>query len=532
MAFVYFVRSMQNIRQACLISSSGICQHINTPQPQKEHHNNQKAHKRSQESSLFHYTMATEMLTDLAQDQSPTKAPGKDFAGERSSPADLEVRPSREKTNEDAPVANTVQSVALSQTDKSSFSAASRRNSGSRPDRQRRRVLDRGFEEFEYHFHKTPLNLFESYFAESEQHHCTFASRNNPGRLLSASPEAAEPDSSDHNDDDDHDDDATVVTRDNAASTNLKVEKRVRFSITDQSRPPHLVSMSSCDDKTDDIANRGLIADNLQSANPGNCDVEDDIEENAENVNLKKAAYLPDDDLFRDRWFADPWDRPPGQLWTKEIQNQHNLCAAIKERGFTGARTAWLLNQLWKRKGYLFPFNKRFSLRKPGQSQAEYVSALKRRKEEEQSCKNQVIEYDEERALEGCRWALGLYEKVYGPDWPDNAVKSKPSTADAILEEDEIDGVNKEKEPTPKRRKTDQPTSTPEPCTEENVRAVDHGITIPPDGERASLQEIQQRNRDFKTYKAEVLESARNRREEETIQDFMRSAGNRKFSSG
>lgn len=443
------------------------------------------------------------------------------------------------KAREDILMANTVQSVALSQTDRSSFSTPSQPVSGSqhghsRVQRHRRwPIADRGPEEFEYHFHKTPLGLFESYFAGSQQHHCTFASRNNPGRILSKSPEPPEPDSSD-------DDDATTVDRDNAViSTGVKGEKRVRFGGVDQIEAPTIISIASdnddAHDETDDKANASerLTTETPESTNISENSAEDDVDDSAEEViESNKPPYIPDDDLFKDRWFPDPWDRPPGQMWTKAIQCQHSLRAAIRQRGLRGPRAGWLFNELHKRKGYRFPYKERSSLKKPDQTQIEYVAALKRRKEEAQSRENQVKEYDEEGALEEVKWALDVYDKVYGPGWPHDAVKTNPSTSNVAVNRDDIDDEYEEEESSPNRRRTRQHTSTPEPFSGKRVSAVINGISDPGPGQRASLQEIEKLNRDFKSHKADVTEVARMERDEVEIKDFMRSVENRWFSNG
>jgi len=412
--------------------------------------------------------------------------------------------------------------------------AYSQQVSGSRRGRPGRRHFprpnqgaDRGPHEYDYHFHETPLGLVESYFAESEQYHCTFATRNNPGRLLSESPEPSEPESSD-------DAAATVVDKDEAGvSTSAKGKKRLSFKKTGS---PGQGPTDISDD--DDEPNEGQKVDSPCSPRLSGEDTEIDIEE-PEGFDRRKPSYIPDDDLFRDRWYPDPWNRAPGEMWTKEIQNRHNLKATVRERGFTGPRAAFLFNQIWKRKGHRFPYNERVSLKMPEQTQTEYTTALKQRREEGFSCENQVNEYDEESALEECKWALDLYEKVYGPDGPDSTLKPKSNIPHIMVNEDGFDDDDEEEEEeeeeeesTPKRRKTRQHTSTPEPSKTKKVPVVNHGITIPPLSQRATPQQIEQRNKDFRAYRAEVIEAAGLEREEEDIEAFLRSELNRKFSNG
>jgi hypothetical protein len=424
-------------------------------------------------------------------------------------------------------VANIVQSVIFSRTERSSLSTPSHQVSGSgqsRNARQSRRrqtyVPDRGGQEYDYHFHETPLGLVESYFAESEQHHCTFAARNNPGRLLSESPEPSEPDSSD-------DDDVTALYQDDVVASVVEKEKKgVTFEKISHCGPRINITSGSHQDKIEIEVNHGRRAHNPCSSSDDN--TEKYIEESAtSDIDRKKAPYIPDDDLLKDRWYVDPWDRPPGQMWTKEIQDYNNLKAAIRGRGFKRERAAWLLNQLWKRKGTRFPFNERRSVKKPGQTAGEYFAALKKRRQEERFCGNQVKEYDEENALEECKWALELYNMVYGEDWPDNAVKAKASIPNVFAD---VDGDFVEEGSVPMRRKTRQHTSTPEPTAEKKVQTVDRGITLPPLGQGASPQEVERRNKDFRTHKARVLEEARTEREAGDRKEFMQFANRTRFS--
>ncbi|KAF7504735.1 hypothetical protein GJ744_001804 [Endocarpon pusillum] len=466
-----------------------------------------------------------------------------------------------------------LQSVKLSRKDRSSLSTASHQvadNQGgkSRQKRQRRPyrqwgVPDRGFEPFELHFHETPLHFFESYFAKSQQNHCTYARSNNPGRILSESAETSGADSSDDGDNDrtvcgqdadagtkgekraetsgadssdDGDNDRTICGHDTDAGA--KGKKRVRFGETDQSRPPTITQTSS-----NDHAPEISPADSVGSTIHGNADAEsdagnhgkDNVNESAKNVeDPKKCPYISEDDLFKDRWFPDPWNRPPGQMWTNKIQNQHNLRAAIKEAGFTGARLDWLSNRLVDRKRYRFPYIERYSLKMPGQSQAEYLRALKQRREEELAHANQVKEYDEERALEECRWGLELYNKVYGVDWPENAVTATRNSSQNTVDPDGIDSEYEEEEEelSPKRQKTRQYTSTPEPSEGEGMPALDRGISDPGLGQRASALEIEKSDKAFRTHKAEVMQSGRKKREEADLKEFTHFAGHRNLSNG
>jgi hypothetical protein len=446
------------------------------------------------------------------------------------------------------------QSGALSQTSRSSVSAASQRiakdQNGhcdrSRKQRRKAPPIDRGPEEFEYHFRGTPLGFSESYFADSQQHHCTFASRNNSGTVLSESPGPSETDSSD--------DEVTVVDRDNAAlSTGVQRQKRVRFggvlqasiaiSLSSDSSDghDHDETDNETDNKTDDEADdeTGEASERLaiktpESTNLGEsgAELEEDTDDSAaEDVQPNKPPYLPHDDLFKDRWFSDPWDRRPGEMWTNAVQDQHNLRAAIKERGFTGPRAAWLFSELQKRKGSRFPYQEKTSLKKSEKTHTEYLSALKRRNEEAFARENQVKEYDEGVALEEIKWTLGLWDMVYGPDWPHDAAKTNISTSDIATDKNETDNKSEE-EPSPKRHRTDQRTSTAGRSREVKVSAVINGLSDPGPDQRASRQEMEKSDREFRAHKAKMLEAARKEREKADIRDFIRSAENRKFSSG
>ncbi|ERF69807.1 hypothetical protein EPUS_07063 [Endocarpon pusillum Z07020] len=440
-------------------------------------------------------------------------------------------------------VCYSVQRVRRSRKNRSSLSTASHQvadGQGGQGRRKRQRrpyrpwgVPDRGFEPFELHLHETPLHLFESYFAESQQNHCTFAWRHNPGRILSESAETSEADSSD-----DGDNDRTICGRD--ADADAKGNRRVRFGETDQSGSPTTTQTSS-----NDHAREISPAESVGSTIHGDADAEshvsnhgeDYVKESAKNVeDTKKSPYISEDDLFKDRWFPDPWNRPPGQMWTNMIQNQHNLRAAIKEAGFTGARLDWLFNQLVDRKRYRFPYIEKYSVKMPNQSQAEYMRALKQCREEELAHANQVKEYDEERALEECKWALELYNKVYGVDWPENAVAKTPNSSGNTVDPDGIDSEyeeeEEEEEPSPKRQKTRQHTSTPEPSEEEGIPALGPGISDPGLGQRASALEIEKSDKAFRTHKAEVMQSGRKEREAADMKEFMHFAVHRNFSNG
>jgi hypothetical protein len=380
-----------------------------------------------------------------------------------------------------------VQSVIFSQTERLSISTTSHQISGSRQARSARQsrrrqspVPDRSAQEHDYHFHETPLGLLESYFAESGQHHCPFVARNNPGRLFSESPEPSEPDSSD-------DDDVTAVDQDEIVASAIgKGKRRVNLEEIDHSGPRISITSAAYHDEIELEANQGRRAHSPCSS--GDDNLEEYIEESATPViDRKKAPYIPDDDLLKDHWYTDPWNRPPGQMWTKEIQGYNNLKAATRGRVFKRERAAWLLNQLWKREGTRFPFNERRSVKRPGQTAGEYFAALKNRKQEERFRGNEVKEYDEENALEECKWALELYNMVYGEDWPDNAFKAKASIPNTVAD---VDGDFVEEGSVPNRRKTRQHTSTPEPAAKKKVRAVDRGITIPPLDQRATPQEV------------------------------------------
>lgn len=257
---------------------------------------------------------------------------------------------------------------------------------------------------------------------------------------------------------------------------------------------------------------------------------ENDSQEN--NIDVEDSSFIPDNDLFKARWYADPWDRPAGQLWTKDVQNQHNLRAAIRRNGFTGQLGAWLFNQLRKRKGYRFPYNERSSLKKPSQTHAEYLAALKRRREEEHSHENQVKEYDEAGAIEECRWTLELYDKVYGKDWPEDEAETTSSVPNTSLNGHSIVVECDGEEAVPTRRKTRQNPSIPEPPKTEMVPGHNLGITIPPWDQRASVEQIEARNSAFNIHKEKVMKAAQKHREEQDARYFMPSAGEPRFSIG
>ena len=426
-----------------------------------------------------------------------------------------------------------LQSVTASQTSRFSISAASASkqvpktqsvlDGRSRQPRRKAPPIDRGPEEFEYHFHETPLGLSESYFADIQQHHCTFASRNNAGRVLLESSETSDSDSSD--------DDATVVDRNTAAiSTGARKKKKVRFGAI--SRVSSAKSSPSANNETVDDT-ESLAIKTPQSTNLSDSGTEEDTEEGAkEVVRSTKPPYISEDDLFKDRWFPDPWDRPPGQMWTKAIQDQHNLRAAITERGFSGPRAAWLFSELQKRKGTRFPYLEKPSvLKKSEMTHMEYLRALKRRREEKRARENQVKEYDEEGAIEEIKWTLSLYDIVYGPDWPHDAAKTDTDTPIIAVDRNITDDETDEERPA-KRRKTTQQTPEPGRSKRMTVSAVVEGISDPGPDQRASQQEVEESNRKFNDHKAKVLEAARKEREEAEVRAFIYSAQNRKFSNG
>ena len=219
-------------------------------------------------------------------------------------------------------------------------------------------------------------------------------------------------------------------------------------------------------------------------------------------------------------------------MWTKDVHNQHNLRAAIRHRGFTGQLGNWFFNQLWKRKGYRFPFNERSSMKRPNQTHAEYLSALRQRREEELSYENQVKEYDEENALGECQWTLDLYNKVYGPDWPADEVKAKSSMSPPTVHDDGLDGGHEEEQAGLPCHKTLQRISTSEPPLTEKVPVHDPGITMPPPDQRASAEQIERRNIGFRLHKKRVMKAARKEKEDQEHKYFMPSAGDQRFSNG
>lgn len=430
-----------------------------------------------------------------------------------------------------------MQSGLLSQTRRSSPSIGSHQPTGHLRRRCRRNIVpdrrlapDCSLEESDYHFHRTPLNLYESYFAENQQHHCVGAARNNPGILLCKTPEPSDQDSSD-----DGADDVAVTDHSNDVSAGAKEAKTATFMELDHSRPPTVsipVSLKD-EDKAGHQANQGLAADTRITADSSDEDAETDSNENTEvDGEPKQPSYIPDEDMFKDSWFADCWNRPPGQMWTKDIQNQHNLRAAIRQRGFTAPRAAWLFYQLSRRKGYRFPYKKRVSLKRPEQTHGQYLSALKQRRDEEQIYENQVKAYDEENSLEECKWALNLYDMVYGLDGPEDAAGVKPSIANAVVDGDAIDADDEDREKYLSIVKAGQDALDLELPKSEIAPVVNHGITIPIPAQRASVEEMQQRNKDFRIYKARIMESARKGREEEEIREFIGSMNNPSFSNG
>jgi hypothetical protein len=474
--------------------------------------------------------------SNLSSTQSFSKMPVANSLGKGSRPADLEVSWTESKTDGSV-MAYDLQSVAASQTSRFSISAASASQKGpksqnvhdgrSRQPRRKTPLVDRGPEEFEYHFHETPLGLTESYFADSQQHHCTFASRTTTGRVLSESSEAPDSDSSN--------DDATVFDRNSAVfSTDARREKKVKIGAI--SRISRAISLPSDNHETHNKTvedSESLSPETHQPTNIGDNGEEADKAEGAEDVvQNKKLPYVSDDDLFKDRWFPDPWDRPPGQMWTKPVQDQHNLRAAIRDRGFSGPRAAWLFSQLQKRKGTRFPYLEKTSvLKKSEQTPAEYLRALKRRKAEKRAWKNQVREYDEEGTLEEIKWTLGLYEMIYGPDWPNDAAKAATNMPETAIDRSKtID--NTDEEPPAKRRRIAQQTPETGRSRTTIASAVVEGITDPGPNQRAPRQEVEESNRKFNTHKAKVLEAARKEREEAEVRAFIYSAQNRKFSNG
>jgi hypothetical protein len=422
-------------------------------------------------------------------------------------------------------MAYNLQSVAESQTSRFSVSAASQQvsknqnvyNRHSGQPRRRAPPIDRGPEEFEYHFHETPLGLSESYFADSQQHHCTFASRNNAGLVLLEGSETSDSDSSD-------DDGAISVQR----QKKVRLEGSLSIKTTEEDIEKDIKDAAT-GVRTQKKARLGRSLSIEATEN----DIEEDKEEDNEKfVQSSKLPYIPDDDLFKERWFPDPWDRPLGQMWTNPVQDQHNLRAAINERGFTGARAAWVFSELQKRKGTRFPYMERTSvLKKSEQTHMEYLRALKRRKDEKLARENQVKEYDEEGAPEEIKWTLRLYDMVYGPDPPNDAAKTDTNTPEIALDRNGTDDMT-EKEPPAKRRKIAQQTPDTGRSRRMIVSNVVNGISDPGPDQKASQQEVEESNREFNAHKAKVLEAARKEREEVDLRAFIYSTQNRNFSHG
>ena len=398
--------------------------------------------------------------------------------------------------------------------------------------RTRTRTHDAAPEEVEYHFQETPLGLFESYFVESQQQHGKCSRRNNPGIFLGDSSESSELEVDD-------DDDTIVNHNEENVSRSADKNKRVAFEEDDRSEPSVLLISPAKEAEVKPGRNEHLIADHSYPASQSDDDAEtiqgeiqDESEHPESDVSIKKPPFIPDHDLIKDRWYPDPWDRSSGQKWKKDVQNQHNLRAVIRKNGFTGRLAVWLFNQLVKRKGYRFPFNERSSLKKPDQTHAEYMAALRQRREEEHSYENQVKEYDEENALEEYQWTLGLYSMVYGPKWPEEGIEANSSLPNTKVDEDGVDGDCEEVDLRPTRRKTRQRTSTPEPLSAIRLPADSHGITMPPPADRASKDEIERRNMAFMAHKKRVIDAARKQREEEDGKLFRQSADEQRFSKG
>jgi hypothetical protein len=329
--------------------------------------------------------------------------------------------------------------------------------------------------------------------------------------------------------------DGTIVNQgDKAVSGSAQGNKRATLQ-DDQPERTNTITSQPKQANINLEENGALTANTTFPTNQSTDDAEDALEasETPENdVSISRPAFIPDDELFKARWYPDSFDRPPRQMWSKDVQDQHNLRAAIKTRGFTGQLGSWFFNQLWKRKGYRFPFNERTSLKRPNQTHAQYLAALRKRREEEHSYENQVKEYDEEKALEECQWALDLYNKVYGPEWPEDEAKAKSSVPNTAADQDFVDGDYEEEETRLTRRRTRRHTSTPEPPKTRRVTDHDPGISMPPPDQRASVEQTDKRNKAFRIHKKRVMKAARTEREDGDLKYFTPSAGEQRFSNG
>ena len=139
--------------------------------------------------------------------------------------------------------------------------------------------------------------------------------------------------------------------------------------------------------------------------------------EKGDHVESERATppLFYDNDLASERWQLDPWGRPPGQLWTTEVQAELNLRALIKARGFTGSRATWLLNQCHRRK----------------RSRLKYSDVIARKRETGQRNEEQSEECEEEWAIALCEYKLCLYSMIYGPKWPESANGESGISSDA-----------------------------------------------------------------------------------------------------
>lgn len=380
-------------------------------------------------------------------------------------------------------------------------------------------------QESDYHFHKTPLGLFESFFADTQQYHCSARARNNPGAILQNSPETSESESSDE------DKDVTICKQDNDAVRERAAEMELVSpgSVLEFERKQIDTLDEFVDEIKEDQTPNSSFSSNADK-NKTESSTERDVEQS---TGLKKPDSVSEYDLLKERWFPDPWERPPGQLWTKEIQRQHDLKTAIRNSGFTGEHAAWLFNQATKCKGVDRVYERRPSLRRPGQTHAQYLAALKQRKQEEHRRDNQVEEYDEDTVAERIKKALALYDIIHRGGALDNADKAEASTTDHFMDVDNSDGEYEDEDSVSTCRRTRQHSSTAEVCYGDNVLTDKHGISMPPPGQRASPQEIEKSNQLFRARRAEVMGAARIRREEEELQEFRRAAvNNREFSNG
>jgi hypothetical protein len=334
---------------------------------------------------------------------------------------------------------------------------------------------------------------------------------------LSESSEGSDADSS-------NEDDAAVTTNKDAP-VSARAEKTPVVSPDDGHRATS--SVSGLPISTDGQAGSG-IGTGLRDSGQGVASFNESGEPVAD---AERAPFLPDHDFVK-QWYADGWERQPGQMWTDRMLRELKLEACLREQGFTGDLLKEAKSTLRRSKGFRQPLEARKSLKILNLSHSAYVAALRQRRERESRALNVVNEYDEDAAYEGLQRSLRAYEIVYGPEGPEGVLEARKNETQTVTQGDDSDGEYVDDEPAPKRRQTRQQVAKTLERTFTRKAVVDPGITLPPPHEKIGTGDIAERNEEFRKYRDERVEEARKEREIAEIRSFLLSADNSTFSNG